>query len=127
MDAVTFRTDFPEFTDPAVYPDAQINFYLKLSEKMLNVQRFGDVFPFAQELYVAHYMTLYAQNMEAVASGSAPGEMTGPTSSMSVDKVSIGYDTGAATMPGAGFWNLTTYGVQFWQMLMMFGAGGIQL
>jgi hypothetical protein len=39
--------------------------------------------------------------------------------------VSVSYDTAAVTLTDAGHWNATTYGIQFWQLQQMAGAGGI--
>ncbi|MCZ7368822.1 DUF4054 domain-containing protein, partial [Klebsiella pneumoniae] len=45
----------------------------------------------------------------------------------SVDKVSASYDASATLDPNAGFWNNSRYGSEFWEYLMMFGAGAVQL
>jgi hypothetical protein len=47
--------------------------------------------------------------------------------SKSVDKVSMGYDSSATLNPDAGFWNNSRYGSEFYQLILMFGAGGRQL
>jgi hypothetical protein len=41
--------------------------------------------------------------------------------------VTQAYDTTAGIVPEAGHWNLTTYGMRFIQLVLMFGAGPIQV
>ena len=127
MDAQTFRTDFPDFADDAKYPDAQVNFYLGLGNKLLNGTRWADVRDYGLELFVAHNLVLSAQDAESAASGDVPGTSTGAVASMAVDKVNISYDNTASLDEKAGHWNLTTYGKQFIRLARMVGAGGVQL
>ncbi len=128
MDAATFRADFPEFSSTLDYPDAQVNFWLGLAGQMLNTDRFADMLPFATELYTAHHLVLARKNLLSVQAGGVPGVSTvAPMSSKSVDKVSASYDTQAVTYKDAGHWNATMYGLQFYNLILMFGAGGIQL
>ncbi|MDU2046579.1 MAG: DUF4054 domain-containing protein, partial [Clostridium sp.] len=79
------------------------------------------------ELFVAHYMTLNAADMRSSSVGGAGGANSGVQTSMSVDKVSVSYDASVTLNPDAGFWNNTRYGSEFWEYLMIFGAGAIQL
>ncbi|MBD8451874.1 DUF4054 domain-containing protein [Serratia rubidaea] len=123
-----FREDFPQFSSPVTYPNAQIQFRLDLADILLSEKITGaKIFPYLVELFVAHYMALYAQDMRSAAVGGAGGSASGVQSSKSVDKVSVSYDTGATLNPDAGFWNNTRYGAEFWQLITMFGAGGRQL
>lgn len=93
-----FRRDFPQFADPAKYPEAQIQFRLNLADELLSENVTGKkLFPYFAGLFVAHYMTLWAA------------------------------DTSATLNPDAGFWNNTRYGAEFYQLITMFGAGGRQL
>lgn len=123
-----FRTDFPQFADETKYPTSMIQARLSLADMLMNESRFGeDIFPYVVELFVAHYMALYAADMRGAAVGAAGGANSGVASSKSVDKVSVSYDTGTTLNPDAGFWNNTRYGSEFWEYLMIFGAGAIQL
>ncbi|MBC8950247.1 DUF4054 domain-containing protein [Xenorhabdus sp. TS4] len=122
-----FRLEFPQFSDTVKFPDAQIQFRLRLADKQLDGNRFGDMFSYAVELMVAHYMALWAADSRSVAAGGAGGANSGVLSSKAVDKVSASYDTGATLNPNAGFWNNTRYGSEFYELLLSFGAGGIQL
>ncbi|MBI6548595.1 DUF4054 domain-containing protein [Xenorhabdus lircayensis] len=124
---VQFRTDFPQFSDIQKFPNAQIQFRLNLADKQLDENRLGDMFVYLVELMVAHYMALWATDSRSMAVGGTGGANSGVVSSKSVDKVSVSYNTGATLNPNAGFWNNTRYGSEFYELLMMFGAGGIQL
>ncbi|WP_122762979.1 DUF4054 domain-containing protein [Salmonella enterica] len=123
-----FRADFPQFADETKYPTTMIQARLVLADVLMNESRFGeDVFPYVVGLFVAHYMALYAADMRGVAVGGAGGANSGVQTSKSVDKVSVSYDASTPLNPDAGFWNNTRYGSEFWEYLMIFGAGAIQL
>ena len=124
--ASTFRTNFPEFANTTTFPDAMVNFWLGLAAKMHDPDRWGDSLDYGVCLFVAHNVALQSKNAKAAASGSVGGS-SGVLASKSVDKVSVSYDTGSATVAGGGAWNLTTYGVQWLQLAKLFGSGGMQL
>ena len=125
--ATSFRADFPEFADAVRYPDPMLAFWIKVAGSLLNAERWQDALDYGTELFVAHNATLHAKRIFEAANGAPPGINTGPINSKSVDKVSVGYDTGAASLEDAGFWNLTTYGTQFYQLANWMGAGPTQL
>lgn len=123
-----FRTDFPQFADTTEYPDAQVQFRLSLADVLMSESLYGaTMFPYVVELYVAHYMALFAQDQRSAAAGGSGGNASGVQSSKSVDKVSVSYDNSMTLNPDAGFWNNTRYGAEFYQLATMFGAGGRQL
>ena len=122
-----FRTHYPEFADVAVYPDTQVEFWLGIAYSMLSASRFGRQLDIAVELYTAHNLALEARAQATAANGGIPGEAVGVLNSKSVDKVSAGYDTSAATEQGAGHWNLTIYGTRLYRLIKLFGAGPIQI
>lgn len=121
------RYDYPEFGSTAVYPDSQIQYWFTLAYLMMDANRWGKVLDIGAELFVAHHISIEARNQAIAANGGVPGEGQGPVSGKSVDKVSMSYDTGAAIEPGAGHWNLTTYGTRFVQLMKMFGAGPVHI
>lgn len=121
------RRDFPEFADTTKYSDAMIQRQLRIASSMLSEQTWAESWGYGIELRTAHYLTIGARNSAAVAAGSVGGAVSGLLTSKAVDKVSAGYDVGATTYEGAGFWNTTSYGIEFWQLMMLFGAGPIQL
>lgn len=120
-----FRTDFPEFTDVAKYPDSQVTFWLTQAGKLLRAERWADDLDLGTELFVAHQLVIGARNQKN--GGSGAGGAVAPISSKTVDKVSVSYDTGSVSMTDAGFWNGTNYGQRFWWLLQMAGAGAVQL
>ncbi|HEN3430363.1 TPA: DUF4054 domain-containing protein [Yersinia enterocolitica] len=122
-----FRTDFPQFENEARYPNAAIQFRLSLADNLLDENLLDNMFPYLVELFVAHYMTLQAKDMQSAALGGASGATNSVAASKSVDKVSVSYDNSATLNPDAGFWNFTRYGAEFYQIILMFGAGGRQL
>ncbi|KAF1069148.1 MAG: hypothetical protein GAK45_01169 [Pseudomonas citronellolis] len=127
MDAAKFRQDFSEFVDPDKYPDSVVNFWLSLASVTLPADRWCDYLDAGIELFTAHNLALAAGNQATAAVGGTPGQVKGPLTAKAVDKVSAGYDSGAATLEDGGFFNLTTYGIQFLQLARMIGSGGIQL
>lgn len=123
-----FRANFPQFADETKYPTPIIQMRLNLADVLLSEARFGeDIFPYIAGLYVGHYLYLYAADMRGALVGSSGGANNGVQTSKSVDKVSVSYDASATLDPNAGFWNNSRYGSEFWEYLMIFGAGAIQL
>lgn len=122
-----FRSDFPEFSDTTIYPDSSVNLWMTVATSMVNTCRWMELTDIGIELVTAHHLVLEKRDTDASNAGGTPGEVKGPTTSKSVDKVSVGYDSSAATLDDAGFWNLTTYGIRFLTMARMMGAGGLQL
>jgi len=127
MTPADFRTIFPEFTDPAKYTDASIEFWMGIAASLVNPDRWGVLTDQGIALVTAHHLVLAQRDQATAGVGGAPGEVKGPTASKSVDKVSVSYDTGAVALSDAGFWNLTTYGVRFMTIARAMGAGGMQL
>lgn len=128
MDVTTFRTDFPEFANATTYPDATVNFYIGLATAMVNPDVWVDQADYGIALFVAHHLVLATRESKAAAVGQIPGKsIQGITASKSVDKVSVSYDASSVRYEGAGFWNATSYGIQFFRLIRIFGAGGVQL
>lgn len=127
MDAATLRQTLPEFTDPTKYPSGSIDFWLGLGAKLLPPDRWGDLLDQGLVLYTAHHLVIATRDQQAEEIGGIPGEVRGPQSAKSVDKVSMAFDTGAVTHAGAGFWNMTSYGIRFYNLVRIVGAGGLQL
>jgi hypothetical protein len=123
----TFRAAFPEFNDTARYPDAMITFWSSFATAQVNACRWGDQVQTGVFLYTAHGVTLAAQNQKAGVIGGTPGGQSGPISSKTVGSVTAAYDTTQAAEKDAGYWNLTSYGKQFFRLARIFGAGPIQL
>lgn len=127
MVIATFRAAFPEFANTSTYPDAQITFWATLAEQQVVQRIWGDVWGLGVQLYVAHEITLAAQNVQAAAVGGSPGQSGGIANSKAVGAVNVAYDAATQTEKDAGWWNRTTYGQQFIRLTRIFGAGAIQL
>ena len=126
--AAIFRQNFPEFADVTRYPNAQVDFWLGYADKLLyDVCRWSDMRDYGIQLVVAHQLTLWRRSMDAAGAGGTPGGTAGAASSKAVGGVSVSYDTGAALLENGGYWNLTVYGIQFWQLALIVGLGGFQL
>jgi len=127
MDAATFIQDFPEFSDSTTYPLRLINTWLGVANLRLNPTVWGELLNIGLELFTAHYISIAAKRSREASVGGQPGASNGAVTSKSVDKVSIGYDAALVAYEKGGQWNLTTYGTQFYDLLKVVGAGGIQV
>ena len=123
----TFRSQLPEFSCTITYPDSQINFWSGLAVTLINPERFSDILDYATALFIAHHLAVGARDQAAANAGGQPGQVTGPQTSKSVDKVSVSYDTSATTIEGGGFWNGTSYGVRLLMLAKIYGTGGLQI
>ena len=125
MDRSTFLAVFPEFASEEAYPNTVVDFWLGQAKIALNAERWADLHDQGVALYTAHKLAGARANAKASAKG-VPGS-AGLVSSKSLDKASMGFDTGATTIKDAGDWNRTSYGVQFYQLARLVGIGGMQL
>lgn len=86
---------------------------------------------FATEQWVAHQLVLEKQAVDAARAGGDPGTKVGIISNKSVNGVSIGFDVGAITggkmQENAGYYNQTIYGIRFYRLMKLRGAGPIQI
>ena len=62
MDIPKFRTEFPEFSDTTVYPNPMIEFWAALAEAQVLACVWNTMRDTGVKLYVAHEITLAAQN-----------------------------------------------------------------
>lgn len=122
-----FRTSFPEFADPAAYPDGQIQYWLNWAYVLLNPCRWGNTLDLAAQLYAAHNLVEERRAILEAAKGGVPGNAIGPASSKTVDKVSVSYDIAVVSEKDGGDWNQTIYGRRLYRMIQMFGMGPIQV
>lgn len=122
----SFRQHYTEFASGIVYPTTDIQYYLTLAGTVLNASRWASLLDLGTELYIAHNIALEARARKEAANGAPPGGTVGPINNKSVDKVSVGYDTSAGTVEGAGHWNLTIYGTRFIKLARVAGAGPVQ-
>ncbi len=127
MDIAAFRTAFPEFGDAIAYPDATITFWAELAEMQVLSSVWCNARTKGVYLYVAHEITLAAQNAKVAGYGGAPGTFGGVANNKTVGGATVGYDSQATSEKDAGYWNLTNYGKQFIRLARIFGARPIQL
>ncbi len=122
--AADLITAFPEFGSAVTYPAATINFWIAQAVNQVSATAFPVQanYDYASLLFVAHNVSLAARAATGAAR-NAPGEVAGPYSSKSVGGVSKSMDVGAVTNAGAGFWNTTSYGVRYYQMIKAGAAG----
>ena len=117
----------------AFYSDALITFWLGVASNLVDPTRWGALANQGTALLTAHYLVLAnnaAQDSAAqMAAGGAGmmGGIVGPESEKDVDGVRLIQDVTSVTIAGAGNFNLTQYGVQYWQLARMMGAGGMQV
>ena len=119
------RSDFPEFANTTTYPDALVNMWLTVANSLVNASRWAELTNLGLELVACHHLAMSARDQLTATVGGIPGEVKGPTSSKSVDKVSASYDTSSVMLTDAGFWGLTSYGLRFLSLARMMGAGGL--
>lgn len=122
-----FRTNFPEFSDTTKYPDPQVTFWAGLATIQLPQCIWGNTWDYALQLYVAHEITIAAQNAAASVIGGSPGQSGGIANSKAVGAVNVGYDSALQSEAGGGWWNRTTYGQQLYRLIKIFGAKAVQL
>lgn len=127
MDIGAFRVSFPEFVSAVTYPDQMITFWATFAEAQVRQCVWKSQWQVGVQLFVAHEITLAAQNAKAATVGGSPGQQGGIANTKTVGSVSVGYDSTSSSEKDAGYWNLTTYGKQFIRFARMFGAGAIQL
>jgi hypothetical protein len=117
-----FRTLFPEFTNPAQYPDATIDLWVSLCP--IDPCLWGSYYNLGQGYWAAHELKKFGS---VPGTGGAGAMDSGPISSKSVGPVSVSFDPNIGTEDGAGSYNYTVYGRQFYHLMKIFGAGPIQV
>jgi hypothetical protein len=134
MTPTLFRQVYRQFAEPDTSPDDAINYWIGIAQNSLN----GSTSSVGQRwdatsldlgigLFVAHHLALDQRDIATAQAGGVPGEVKGPATAKSTDKVSQSYDTKAVTFENEAFWNQTRYGIRLVDLARMFGAGGVQL
>lgn len=124
MDIATFRAALPEFADTTKYPDALISFWLQIAVNRLNPSIWGSSLNLGLLWLTAHLVALAKRNE---TSGSGAG-IPGSASVMSMKQLGpgqIGYNTTLGAIPGAGAYNLTSYGIEYYTLLRIVGFRGV--
>jgi hypothetical protein len=123
--AASFVTNFPEFANATNYPVPSIDFWISIAGLQFDVSRWGTLYDYGIQLYVAHNLTLSQQAVKAASRGQNPGAIEGPLTNASVDKVSYARNPALAVDPKNGELNLSTYGIRLVRLIKMIGAGPI--
>jgi hypothetical protein len=123
----SFRTQYPEFSDAALYPDATVDIWIQTGYNFLDAFRWGNLLDLGVSLFVAHNLVFGALNAQSASAGNVPGIARGVIASEGVDKIGLSYDTELASEKGAGHYNFTTYGQRFYHFVRIVGAGPIQI
>lgn len=130
MDVAGFREAFPTFT-VELHPDVRVAFWLRMAGLRLPSERWGDMLDDGVALFVAHNLTLEALASKAKDGTGGADAAAGPVASESktVGPVSSskGYAGASTAKEGAGNYNATIYGQQFHDLMMIVGAGGMQV
>lgn len=106
-----FRTRFPEFSDPAEYPDPRIQLFIDDSVEDIGSEetRWCGKYDRAQAYYVAHLIS----SADGTATGSSSAKV-GPISSKSAGGVSVSYAVSSKQRSDSDdFLASTAYGIQF--------------
>lgn len=119
----SFIAAFPEFTNSTTYPESQIDFWIPQAYMQLNARRFGAALDLAASLFVAHNVVLSARQVKSAAGGAIVGQPGAPMNNKAVGPVSAGYDTGVASIEGAGVYNTTSYGQRLYKMMQQYCSG----
>ena len=132
-----FRAAMPAFDtsgdpDSGLFGDDAITYWLTIASKQINHDRFaadGDetVYNLATCQFVAHNLAFEAFSQKSTSAGAIPGLASGLLAAKAAGDVSVTYDTGSVLEMGAGHWNYTVYGKRFFQLMMMMGAGPLQI
>lgn len=130
--AAQFRQNFSEFGNQSRFPTGFIQFWLNWSYQQLNACRFGSALDMAAQLWAAHNLAIERTAMDqgVIAANNNQGSVggqVGVVNNKSVDKVSVGFDVSSFVDPDSGYWGSTIYGARFWQLMMMAGAGPVQI
>ena len=117
IDSVTFLENFPQFNNLSTYPQSMIDFWLDYSVHFINFQRWGSLASQGVQLLTAHNLLLASQG----------GVFDGLDTGQSVDVESYTTEVNAILIDGAGMYNKTVYGVQYYQLARLIGAGPLQI
>lgn len=122
-----FRELLPEFADTSKYSNTTLQLWLGIAANMLDVNRWADYYNIGISYFVAHKITTSLISQRAAQSGGIPGSQAGAISSKSVGGLSVSFDSSSTAVSGAGNWNMTSYGREFYSLAMMIGMGPIQV
>lgn len=124
---VSFRQAFPAFASPVDYPEPMVTLWLDTATQLVNASRWGALTDLGVQLAAAHYLAIESKAAKSGQAGQTPGGSVGILTSKSAQGVSGSYDVSTATEKDAGHWNMTTYGLRFYRLAKLMGAGPLQI
>jgi hypothetical protein len=120
-----FRAEYLPFTDVAIYPPDRVQRWLDRADRQIRPAAWDDdTRHWAIGLWVAHQLVMEQTTIGQADAGGLPVGTSGRVASQSVGGVSVSLNLGSMDVAGAGTYNATAYGQQFWELLQMAGAGG---
>jgi hypothetical protein len=124
----SFRQQFPGYANTATFPDPMVQVWIDLSAQFVSLDRWGtELVDYGRSLWAAHHLTIQGADAATTALGGAAGGGGGVLSSKSGGGLSASYDVGSVMEQGAGFWNQTVHGREFYRLSQMMGAGPLQI
>lgn len=128
LDPASFRAIFPEFADPAAYPDARLTFVLNEASLRLLPEVWGDLLDSGLVYYAAHRLALSGAVRPGVNGGAATVSLPtlGVVTSKSAGPLSKGIDVSLGSVEGAGEFDTTIYGRAFAQLAASVAVGAMQ-
>lgn len=121
----TFTARYPEFRDGSIFVQPWVQSILDEALNMFPSCRYGQMYFRVLGLYTAHQLSLGRRMQLEAAKGGIPGTSGDVVASKAAGGLSLSFDTAAGTEKEAGWWNLTIYGRQAYELIQMAGAGGM--
>lgn len=129
--AETFLEMYPQFNNTEVIPSVVVDAWVKIANASIHKARYHDAWEVAMGLFIAHWLTLFAQGaaqegdpvQKVINAGLAKGLQT----SKSAGDLSVSYDFSSITSDfnGWGTYKLTIYGQQFVTLARIYSIGGM--
>ncbi|MCL1808125.1 MAG: DUF4054 domain-containing protein [Oscillospiraceae bacterium] len=125
-----FRAAMPGFT-PDIAPDGIVEACVALADSVIKRRRWDAAWQEGMRLFIAHFLTLYAESTPGQGAGLAgvinAGTVKGNRTSKSVGDIAITYDMASIMddLKGYGSWKLSAYGVQYITLAKAFNRGGM--
>ena len=124
LDLAAFRSQFPAFSDPVAYPDAQITAWFSAAQSYISAEYSGgwsNYMTLTQATTALYCMTaMWGDITGKIASGDTPGIVTSAT----IDKVTVA----TAEPPVSNQWQYwlasSPYGQMLLSLLQLAGVGG---
>jgi hypothetical protein len=125
MTEAEFRLEYAPFADVGTYSSARVQRWLERADRQITARVWDDdTRQWAIGLWTAHNIVLEQAALQQAENGGLPVGTSGRVTSQSVGGVSVSMNLGSIDVAGAGSYNATSYGQQFYQLLQMAGAGG---